>query len=185
MDALVPLFIAILLAEQGGKTQALARVLGTGGRIGKTLAALLVTSIGSYVVAAVAGMLIGQLIAVEARNLMFAVALLAAGAPLLLRPASLPESGGEGSFGATLTAFVQTQFGDAAQFLVFAIAAKTAGVVLPVFGALLGVLSACLAPMLMGKDWPDGLPVRIARWMSAFAMIVIAYFLATRAMGIG
>lgn len=183
MDALVPLFIAILLAETGSRTQMLVHGYARRDEGGPALSAALVCALVGYGVAAVGGSLIAPLIPLEARKMLLGVALLAAGLPLLMPPKQgVP---GEGtSFLGKLLAFARTQFGDAGQFLVFAVAAQTQSPVLAVFGALAGCTAACVAPIVARDTWPTPKTIRLIRLIVAVVLAVIGAVLVVTAMGL-
>ncbi|MFM2098490.1 MAG: hypothetical protein RLZZ366_29, partial [Pseudomonadota bacterium] len=68
MDVLLPVFIAVLLAEMGGKVQALShRLSQTSSHV---LAALFVAAIASCSFAAIGGAVIAPLISFQARTLL-------------------------------------------------------------------------------------------------------------------
>jgi Ca2+/H+ antiporter, TMEM165/GDT1 family len=183
MDPLVPAFLTVLLAETGSKTQAYAHALGIAKRAAPGLFVLIGVSFISYSVAAAAGFIVAARLPLEARGLLFAVALLASGAHMLtaLRPAPavLPDR----RFGGIAFGFFKAQFGDDAQFLVFALAAKSG---LPAFaaaGGLAGVLVACLMPMAAGLDWPTA-KLRWARRCIAAFLMLWGFLSAVRILGL-
>ncbi len=175
MDPLVPAFLTVLLAETGSKTQAFAHAHGLAKRVVPGLCALILVSIASFAIAASAGVFIGARLPLEARGLLFAVALLATGAHMLTAPRATPAMNADQNFGSSLWGFAKSQFGDDAQFLVFALAAKSG---LPMFaacGGLTGIVVACLIPMAAGRDWP----VMRLRWArrGIAAILMLAGFL--------
>jgi Ca2+/H+ antiporter, TMEM165/GDT1 family len=167
MDAILPLLIAVLLAEMGGKTQLLAHQQSLISSHLRIIGILSLTSLISYGLAAAAGFYISTLIAFDARTLLFGLALLFAGLPMILQPKQ-PPALPENAPAISLTRhFTTAQFGDAAQFLVFAVAARLGTPVLSVIGALAGVLTACLIPMMLGRSWIRGGTLTAARRIAA------------------
>ena len=156
MDVLVPALLAVLLSEVGGKTQNFALAHAMAGQSRNGLLSLLLSSLIAYAVAAIAGTLIGQMIPLEARSLLVGVALLAAGVPMVMKARAAPALPSPPSFVRSAFGFATTQFGDGAQFLVFALAAKGTSPALALIGGLLGVMASGFLAMLIGKDWPQG-----------------------------
>ena len=175
MDVLIPALIAILLSETGGKTQnfALAHAMAGQGKTG--VIALILSSLLVYGAAAVGGTLIGPMIPLEARSLMVAVALLAAGVPMVIKARAAPALPAPPSLIRSAFGFTTTQFGDGAQFLVFALAARGTSPGFAMAGALLGVTASALLPAMMGKDWPQGSLITGLR-MTAGALLSVAGF---------
>jgi Ca2+/H+ antiporter, TMEM165/GDT1 family len=156
MDAILPLFFAVLLSEIGSKTQALAHQHSLISAHGRILLVVTLTSIISYGLAAIAGLYIGELIAFDARTLLLGLALLFAGVPMVLKSRAPPELPASASTLTLIRHFATTQFGDAAQFLAFAVAARLGTPALALIGATAGILTACFIPMMMGHQWLKG-----------------------------
>jgi putative Ca2+/H+ antiporter (TMEM165/GDT1 family) len=164
MDALFPTFIAILVCETGGKvqrqTEALARRHGMRSAI---LVALVIASTLGLLVSAYGGMWIASQINYQARTLMLGIALLFAGASMILREKLGEPDGGGPVFARSLWRYIIVQFGDNAQFLVFAFAARGEA---PLFAASAGVaavLVAALPPYFEPFNWRTVLRIRLAR----------------------
>ena len=175
MDVLIPALLAILLSETAGKTQNFAHAHALAGQ-GKTgVIALLLSSLLVYGAAAVGGALIGPMIPLEARSLMVGVALLAAGVPMVIKARAAPALPAPPSLMRSTFGFTTTQFGDGAQFLVFALAARGTSPGFALAGALLGVAASALLPAMMGKDWPQGSLLTGLR-MTAGALLTVAGF---------
>ncbi len=184
MDSIVPALLAVLLAETGGRTQMLARARALAGDLGAALGALTLASLAAYGIAAVGGYFIGPLIPTEAKDMLFGLSLLFAGLPLLLKPKPAPAMIGAKGLPSALLGFAKTQFGDAAQFIVFALAARGSSPSLALLGGLAGVLLAALLASAMGKDWPQGRPIILIRWGIAILLIVVGSYMAVNAMGL-
>lgn len=165
MEAILPLFFTVLLSEMGGKTQTLAHRHSLTSAHWRIMLVVALTSLISYGLAAVAGLYIGKLIAFDARTLLFGLALLFAGAPMVFKSRLPPELPASASTLTLIRHFATVQFGDAAQFLVFAVAARLGTPVLALVGAIAGILAACFVPMMMGRSWIKGsalMSIRIA-----------------------
>ena len=184
MDLIIPALLAVLLSETGGKTQMLARARALSGDLGAAMAALTLTSLAAYGFAAVGGLLIGPLLPAEAKAMLFGLSLLFAGLPLFLSPKPAPETIAAKGIAPAAFGFVKTQFGDAAQLIVFALAAKGSSPVLAAVGGLAGVLIAALIASGLGKDWPQGRTLLAIRWGIAILLSVIGAVMAINAMGL-
>jgi Ca2+/H+ antiporter, TMEM165/GDT1 family len=182
VESLIPAFIAVLLAEMGSKTQNIAKVHGQIGSGGQALAAVAASSLFAYAVAAVGGILIGASLAFDARSLLFALALLFAGVPMMLAVKPEPLLDARPSYHQSLWAFVRSQFGDSAQFIVFALAARTTSAALPTIGALSGVVAACALPLIINKDWPEGTLLRTVRGGAGAVLSVTGFVIGVSAL---
>jgi Ca2+/H+ antiporter, TMEM165/GDT1 family len=165
MDALIPAFVTILLAETGGRVQTSIHKLQTkfpcDGKL--VLAALVLTTLASLTVAAVGGAIVADMIDFNARTLLAGLALLFAGGAMMLPFRQVPEPRGVGSFTASLRTLFPIQFADASQFILFAVAARSD---MPVSAALAGfaaVLVAAAAPFALKEDWPGAIPLKPIR----------------------
>jgi putative Ca2+/H+ antiporter (TMEM165/GDT1 family) len=161
MDALIPAFVTILLAETGGRVQASVHTLqakfpGDGKSV---FAALFLTTLASLTLAAVGGTLVADIIPFNARTLLAGLALLFAGGAMLfvIRHARAPK--GDRSFAASLRTLVPIQFADASQFIVFAIAARSDMPVSATLAGLAAVLVAAAVPLALKEDWPGAIPL--------------------------
>ena len=172
MDALLPIFIAVLLAETGGRVQCrshdLQRRFNAAGAI---LGALALTTLASFMVGGLGGAILSGMISFEARSLMVGLALILAGVPMLLRPKPLRDLAGNAAFATSVKAFVRLQFGDASQFLVFALAARSAQPALSIGAGLAAVLVVAGVPLLLGRDWPGRLRLGLLRRVAALLLI--------------
>ncbi len=176
---MIPALVAVLLAEVGGRNQAIAHRAVLAGRAPiQTLLALIAVSIAGLGLSAWGGSMIARLLIPDARLLLAALALIFAGAPMLVRMrtgvASEPDQ--------PLLAFAAAQLGDSAQFIVFALAALGNQPVLATVGGVIGVVVATMPPLLLGGDWPGGLPVRALRLIAAALLIMAGLIIAVRAL---
>lgn len=179
MDALIPALVAVLLAEFGGKNQAIAhRAAVSGLTPARVMSALLAISIVGLGLAAWGGTWIAKMLTPDARLLLAALALLFAGLPMLLSRRAAKET----EHRSFLPAFAGAQLGDSAQFIVFALAARGDQPVLAASGGVAGVAISALPPLLLAKDWPGAVPVRILRSVAATLLIVAGFVLAVQAL---
>lgn len=132
MEALVPAFIAVLLAEFGGASQREALALMAAGKPKWVAVAMLVAVIA---VAATAGGAIASSMPQNGSRLMLGIALLAAGLPLFL---PVRQRRGQASELRLLLALLAA----GGPFVVFAIATQTA---LGLFSGLGGILAGAVA----------------------------------------
>jgi uncharacterized membrane protein YfcA len=134
MEALVPAFIAVLLAEFGGRSQREALALIAAGAPKWVAVTLMVAVIAT---AAGAGDALARSMPQNGSRLMLGIALLAAGIPLFLRPRDHP---GEGAIMRLLLALAAA----GGPFVVFAIAVQTG---LGFYAGLGGVLAGAVATL--------------------------------------
>jgi putative Ca2+/H+ antiporter (TMEM165/GDT1 family) len=174
MDAVLPAMIAVMFAEMGSKTQALAHAAAVQkGTALPVLIALGLTTILMLGIGAGGAIAVMDMLNPNAGTLLAGLALLFAGAPMLLprKKAVVPSQRflpGQ---------FLVSQFGDASQFIVFAMAARSEAPVLTLIGGVFGVAAAMVPPMLMGKDWPGAVPVTALRLVAAIALIIFGVWM--------
>jgi putative Ca2+/H+ antiporter (TMEM165/GDT1 family) len=182
MDALVPAFIAVILSEMGGKVQKGAHAYGMQGGKGGVFAALMLSSAVYYAISVIAGMIISTYITPNPKTLLLAMALVFAGVPMALR--AKPVAATKGGFAGSVNYFVTKQFGDASAFILLAIVARTNMPGLALAGGLAGVAVAAAAPLMMGRDWPQDMPVTLLRWIAAVLLTLVGVRLALIALQI-
>jgi Ca2+/H+ antiporter, TMEM165/GDT1 family len=185
MNPLLPVLVACLLSELGGRTQANAHALGMSGTPPATMTAVLLTSsFLHYGIAAIGGELVRDYMPANARDLLYGLALIFAGLPLLLpRKAIVPPATSPSAIKA-FGKVVVAQFGDAAAFIVFAASARTGEPILSAFGAVLAMMLVGMVPVLAGKDWPGRFPVRTVRIMAAVLLTLFGAQAALTALAI-
>ncbi len=177
MDAILPALLAVMLAETGGKTQALVHAAGLEQPEMPVFGVLLVTTLAGLGVAAYAGSAIAPLLTPDARKLLAGLALIFAGAPMLIprrKPVKPPRH--------LWWSFARSQFGDASQFIVFANAARADTPVLAVVGGVLGVTAAMLPPLLLSKEWPGKMPLMLLRATAAILLVATGLWLGVSAL---
>jgi len=172
VEAILPVFIAILLAETGGRAQARGHDLQLRfDAAGAILGALTLTTLASLLFAGFGGAMIARMISYEARSLLVGLALLIAGAPMFLRARPTRKVSAKSAFAAGLKGFAPLQFGDASQFIVFAMAARTGQIAFAVGAGVTATMIAVAVPVIMGRDWPDDFPLAMSRRIAAVLLI--------------
>lgn len=175
LDALLPAFLAALLAEMGDKTQLLTVVLAMRfARSGAVLGGIAVAALANSLIAALGGALIIGVVPHRALTLLLALALLAAGAGALIRQKQ-PKVGiyaHLGPFAASAIAFFILEFGDKTQFLTFAVAGWSRAPLLAAAGATAGVLAASVPAIALGASLPKTVPLQPLRIGIAVILLV-------------
>lgn len=149
MDALVPAFVAALLAGVGDRPARLAALLAGRGAWASVVSGMLIGHAAAIALSVAGAMLIAPYLAPNPKSLLLALALLLAGAaacwprrPVVAeRGALLPAATG---------AFVT---GDGTAFLAFALGVKGSAPVLAGIGALAGAAVLAVAAAGAGRDW--------------------------------
>jgi putative Ca2+/H+ antiporter (TMEM165/GDT1 family) len=166
LDALLPAFLAALLAEMGDKTQLLTVLLATRfARPGQVLAGVAVAALANSLIAGIGGALMTGIIPFRALNLLTALALIFAGGGALF-PQKQPHVGiydRFGVFGASAISFFILELGDKTQFLTFAFAARSQTPLLASAGAMAGIIAASLPAIALGAKLPTAMPLRQLR----------------------
>ncbi|MEQ1547330.1 MAG: TMEM165/GDT1 family protein [Chakrabartia sp.] len=183
MDALLPALLAVLLAEMGGRVQQNSEALTR--HFTKTapiLSALTLSTLASLIAAGIGGALVAPLITYEARTLLLGLALLITGGSMLFSstPPAPIKSGA--AFPISLWRFSTAQFGDNSQFLVFAIAARSASPTFAVMGGFAAILIAALPPLLMPDEWRGALPIQRLRKIAIGLFLISGSYTALSAL---
>lgn len=172
MEALIPAFIAVLLAELDGKVQhqseALVRRFGQP-HVAK--AALCLTTFASLTVAAIGGWLVHSFMNWNARSLLAGLALASSGAVMLWPRKPVATITGTHSFPTSLWRYAVNQFGDNSQFIVFAFAAWSRSPALAAGAGFAGVLVAAIPPLFLTEDWHGFAPWKRLRQGGAVLLI--------------
>lgn len=167
MDALLPTFVAALLAEFGDKTQLLAMLLAL--RFPKremaVLAGIAVAALANSLVAASAGRLVHEIITFRAITLMIACALLSAGIGALIRQKrpDTADSWRLGAFGTSAVSFAILGFGDKTQFLTMTLAARADSLLLAAAGAAAGTVAGAAVAVALAERFEAAIPLRPLR----------------------
>jgi Ca2+/H+ antiporter, TMEM165/GDT1 family len=173
MDAILPVFIAVLLAEMGGPVQATGNALSVANRDKQTIfGALAVSSLLMLGIGAVGGAAIVTMMAFDARSLLFGIALVMAGVPMLLPHRTVKLGYHRADMIESLIGFGRAQIGDASQFIVFAVAARSGEPILAVIGGLLGIAGATVPAVILGEDWKRAVPLRMIRLAGAIVLTI-------------
>lgn len=184
MPSLMFAFAAVLLVSTGGRDWLLAARLSE--KLGNIPALLIVGVIASAASAALmafAGALIAQAMPGPAQAMLVAIALLVAAVELAWqRDARLPDEPTR-SFVPVLIVLLARQVGDAARFLVFALAAGGAAVLAGAGGALGGMAAMAIA-VLAGPDIAQRAPLRAIRLGIAAILAIAAIWIGLSARGI-
>lgn len=163
MDALVPAFIAALLAGIGDRPAWLAAILAD--RLGRPLAVAFGFALAHALVSTIAAagaLVIGPIMAPNARALLLAIALLfaAAGAVLKIRPPGRLERWRLGAFATALLGGAILAVGDRTAFLTFGFAVRSPTPFLAAAGAAAGSLVVSSAAIACGEAAWLRLPLR-------------------------
>lgn len=183
MESILPVFIAILLAETGGRAQARGHDLQLRfNAAGAILGALSLTTFASLLVAGIGGAMIAGNISFDARSLMAGLALVLAGGPMILPVKPLRGIEAKSAFGASLKGFAALQFGDASQFIVFALAARTGQIAFAVSAGVAATMIAVSFPVVLGRDWPGAFPLGWSRRIGAILLIATGCWMIVNAL---
>jgi Ca2+/H+ antiporter, TMEM165/GDT1 family len=181
MDSLLITFLSVLLAECGNRPQLLAARLASrfqGSRI-IWLAAFLALS-ANALIAAYAGSFVAEMISEDPVQLFIAIAYLFAAISMVWRPRSinLLENWKVGPFWTSSLGVFIVQFGDRAQFLTLAQAAKTPAWGFTALGGFLGSAIIFFAAMLFKDKFVEIVPVEKIRKIAAVLFLSYGLYLA-------
>lgn len=174
MEALVPAFIAVFLAEFGGVAQRSAAARMAAG-LGLVLPFLLL--LGTMIFAAVGGYLVAPYMPIQARTLLVGLSLVAGALPLFVpshRKPARPELG----------RFAMAMFGAGGPFIVFALAAQTGMPLLAGLGGLLGSLAVLVPHALSDKPLRQIIPLGTIRRVSGGVLLLIGFWISLKALGL-
>jgi len=183
VEALIPVFIAVLLAETGDRVQTQAHHLGQQFPDHRPIyAALITVTILTLSISGIGGSYIANLLTYEARTLFAALALLFAGLPMLLRvnpakPITLTRA-----FLASVTRFFPAQIAGASPFIVAGLAARSDMAGFAIAGGFAGVVVAATPALLLKEEWPGGLPLLPLRRIAAVLLIGAGLWLGLNAL---
>ncbi len=184
MEALLPVLVAVLLAEIGGRTQAAGNALSLAypQHHSSIFVGLGLASLASLIVAGLGGAVMAEMIAYDARTLLFGLALVFAGVPMLLAVKKPKIKYVSPPIAASIFGFGRVQFGDASQFIVFAVAARSGEPILAVLGGVMGIMAAVAPAILLQSGWPGKLPLRPIRIVAAIILTLAGAFAAISAL---
>ncbi len=176
-------WLAVALCSLGARDQLLVARLAEHGRsAGALLAVAVPVAVLAAVAMAWAGSQVAAVLPPAARQMLVAFALVAAAAELAMPVRDKAPTEPTRSLFALAVVLLARQFGDAARFLVFALAAAGLPVYAALGGALGGVAALTLAAAMRGElaDWP----LRSVRRVLAAIVGVAAIWLALGARGL-
>ncbi len=175
------------ICQAGDKTPWLAAILADRFRapwmvIGATAVALA----GNYALGVIGGRLIAPLVTPEARQLLFALALLLAGLGTTFRGRSPDRLEGWtiGAFATSALGLAIMIFGDRMQFIVVGIAAGSDLPWLAGVGATIGALAVAAPAAIIGEKQWLALPQRAIRAATAALLILLGVIVALMALGL-
>ena len=166
MEALLPAFIAVALAEWGDKTQLVIVALAVRyGRPAPILFGVALGALASALIAGLGGVLIHDTVTLRALSLLLGVALIFAGGSAFIArktPNYAASLSGPPVLAAALGVLL-AEFGDRTQFITFAIAAQYDSMLLAAFGATGGVVAASVPAALLGPKLSTIVPLKALR----------------------
>lgn len=187
MDALLPAFLAALLAETGDRTQIFAALLAFRfARPAPVLAGIAAAAIANAAIAAVGGTILHDLVNFRALTLMLALALLSAGVGALWRQKrpDQPSFTAMGAFGASAIGMFILEFGDKTQFLTLTLAARSDTPWLAAIGAAAGVVVAAVPAVALAGRFETAAPWRRIRLGIGGLLLLVGCIAAIAALGL-
>lgn len=187
MDALLASFVAVALAEWGDKTQLLVLALVMrDGRVGPTLAGVTVGALANALLAAGAGIVLGDFITPRAIALLLVVALLFVGVGALIRPdePELEPSRSASPFLIAAAGVFLAELGDKSQFLTAALAAQFNSFPMIAVGAAAGAVAVAIPAALLGDRFVTLVPVKAIRAVTACVFLLAGAVVAVRSLGL-
>ena len=183
MDALIPVFIAVLLAETGDRTQNRVHQLGlTFPNHTPIYAALILVTTFNLLIGAVGGMLIAKLITYEARTLFAGLALMFGGVPMLFKIKLARPINAKRPLLTSLVHIIPAQIAGAAPFIVAGFAARSNMAGLTFAAGFAAVMITAIPPLLLREEWPGGLPLVTLRRIAAALLIGAGLWMALGAL---
>lgn len=175
MDPLLPAFVAVLLAGVADRPPLLAALLADRYGTRAVWPGVVAAQAAGFALAAAAGALVAPHLSPNARALLLALALLAAGGATLFE-AKIRDRLDGWRLPPILTAALGTAIlalGDRSQFLVFALGARTPDPVLAAIGGTLAGTILTVAAAVLGERGWRRLPLAAFR-MGAGALLLLA-----------
>lgn len=157
--------VAGALTQVGDRPALLAAILADRYRPAPVLFAAALALLAAGGIAAAGGALLAPTLTPEAKRLLLALALLLAGGGALFsaRPPERLERWRLGAFGTAFLGLFILFFGDALQFVVAALAARSPAPWLAPLGATVGALAVLTPAAVLGEGGWTRLPLRAAR----------------------
>lgn len=183
MEALIPAFIAVLLAETGDRVQNQAHQLGLSFADHRPIyAALILVTLINLIIGGIGGHYIAGLISYDARTLFAGLALLLGGLPMLIRISPAKPVGQSNAFLTSFMRFLPAQIAGASPFIVAGLSARTDMAGFAIAGGFAGILVAAIPPLLLREEWPGGLPLVPLRRIAAILLICAGLWLGVNAL---
>ena len=165
MDPLIPAFVAVMLAGLTDRPPVLVALLADRFGVGSAMAGTFAAQAVGYGIAAGAGALVAPQLPADARTLLLALALMAAGGSALFAARLRDRLDGwrlPGPIVAALGVGILA-LGDRSQFLVFALSARTPSPILATTGATLAATALAFVAATLGERGWSRLPFTILR----------------------
>ncbi len=162
--------VAAALAQAADRAPWLAAILADRyRRPGIVIAAAALALAVDYALASVAGAVAAPLLSPNAKLLLLACALLLAAGGMVTRPKAPDRLTGwrVGAFATPFLGLFILAFGDATQFIAFALAARSPVPALAAVGATLGALAVLALAAVLGEEAYRKLPLTPIRWAGA------------------
>jgi putative Ca2+/H+ antiporter (TMEM165/GDT1 family) len=174
MEALVPAFIAVFLAEFGGTSQRQVEAMLAANR--NWLPPLLLL-IAIMVASAIGGLFMAPVMPIPARGLLVGLALVVAGAPMLI-----PRRKREIVPG--YVRLIAALMGAGGPFVVMALSARTGMPALAVLGGVLGGLAVLVPQMTTDQPIRRVWPMKAIRRISGAILVLSGLWTALRSLGL-
>lgn len=186
MEAFLTTFLLTAIVQTGDRSQLLCAALGQ--RYGRPVPLMLGVMLASGLMAligALGGLAVGTWISLDALRLFYALSLLFAGIGMLAwrRPVDTLQGWRTGPLFTALLGLAIFQFGDKAQFIVAATAARAHDSLWPLIGGWLGTVLG-LAPAVIWQAELANWPLRAVRLGAGAIISVIGITLALSAFGL-
>jgi Ca2+/H+ antiporter, TMEM165/GDT1 family len=183
VDALIPAFIAVLLAETGDRTQSQAHQLGLSFANHRPIyVALVVVTTINLAIGGIGGSYIASLISSDARTLFAGLALLIGGLPMLIRISAPRPVSHTQPFLNSLIRFFPAQIAGASPFIVAGLSARTDMAGFAIAGGFAGIMVAAVPALLLKEEWPGVLPLPLLRRIAAVLLILAGLWLVVNAL---
>lgn len=185
MDALLIALLGCLLGEIGGKGPWLVLALAQRfQRNGMVIAGIVAAAIANAAIGAVAGAFLAPMLGSDARLLFLALALIFLGIGMVwpVRPPDPLANWRLGPFLTSALGLFILGFGEGAQFLILAVATRTASPLLAATGGAIGIIAALVPAVLLRDQLFRAVPLRGIRLGGGMLMLLIGLAVAVHAL---
>ncbi len=186
MEAFLVSLGTVAVAEIGDRTQLLALLLTA--RFRRPLpiiAGILCATLANHAAAGVVGRLFGGLLRPKLLDILVGVSMMVM-ALWTLKPDKLEGDAGTrgaaGAFLATLTSFFVAEIGDKTQIATLALAAAYPNLAAVVAGTTLGMLTANVPVVMLGRAFADRLPLKAIHYAAAALFMILGVVFLVRAL---